>query len=127
MKYLIDTQILIWSFSQKDKLSNKSKEILLNNENQLFVSIASFWEIAIKLSLEKIKLPFELSQLVEETLSNNIDILGIEISHILKVATLPFHHRDPFDRIIISQALIENYTVISSDEKFSHYEIERVW
>ncbi len=87
----------------------------------------TFWEIAIKLSLEKLKLPFELSQLVEETLLNNIEILGIEVNHIIKVASLPFHHRDPFDRLIISQGITENFSIITSDDKFALYNITRIW
>ncbi|CAN5344638.1 type II toxin-antitoxin system VapC family toxin [soil metagenome] len=127
MKVLLDTQILIWSFDQTEKLSEGTVEIIKNPENQIFVSVVTFWEIAIKLSLEKLKLPFELSQLVEETLLNNIEILGIEVNHIIKVASLPFHHRDPFDRLIISQGITGNFSIITSDDKFALYNITRIW
>lgn len=93
MKYLIDTQILLWIFGDHDKLSPKALDIIKETDNQLFVSAASFWEVAIKLSLEKLTLPVGLEQFMEETLANNIEILGIEIGHILQVASLPFHHR----------------------------------
>lgn len=124
MKVLLDTQILIWTFDHTEKLSKSTVEIIKNPKNQIFVSVVTFWEIAIKLSLDKMKLPFELSQLVEETLSNNIEILGIEVNHILKVASLPFHHRDPFDRLIISQGITGNFSIITSDNKFTLYDIK---
>jgi PIN domain nuclease of toxin-antitoxin system len=127
MKYLIDTQILLWIFGDPSKLSQKALEITKQADIQLFVSAASFWEIAIKLSLDKLTLPVGLEQFVEETLANNIEIIGLEISYILKVASLPYHHRDPFDRLIISQSMVEGLPIISSDDKFSLYEIERVW
>ncbi len=89
MKYLIDTQILLWTFGDHTRLSPKALQIIKETDNQIFVTAASFWEIAIKLSLEKLSLPIGLEQFVEETLANNIEILGIEINHILKVASFP--------------------------------------
>jgi PIN domain nuclease of toxin-antitoxin system len=127
MKYLIDTQILLWIFGDHTKLSPKALDIIKETDNQLFVSAASFWEVAIKLSLEKLTLPVGLEQFMEETLANNIEILGIEISHILKVASLPFYHRDPFDRLIISQSIVEGLPILSSDDKFSLYQVSRIW
>lgn len=95
MKYLIDTQVLIWSLGQTDKLSSDARSILKNQKNTILVSLVSFWEIAVKISIDKLTLPFSLANLIEETLGNNIGILGIEFSHILEVSALPFHHRDP--------------------------------
>lgn len=105
----------------------KALDIIKETNNQLFVSAASFWEVAIKLSLEKLTLPVGLEQFMEETLANNIEILGIEIGHILQVASLPFHHRDPFDRLIISQSIVEGLPILSSDDKFSLYQVNRIW
>lgn len=127
MKYLIDTQILLWIFVVYAKLSPKVLEILKQVDIQLFVSAASFWEMAIKISLDKLTLPIGLEHFVEETLANNIEIMGLEINLILKVASLPYHHRDPFDRLIISQSIVEGLPLISSDDKFSLYALERVW
>jgi len=127
LKYLIDTQILIWFYSEAKKIPLPIVNIIQNPENNLAVSVASFWEIAIKSSLGKLKLPFDLPQMVEETLSNNIDILGIEVAHIFEVSNLPFHHSDPFDRIIISQAISENISIISSDKEFDNYNVKRIW
>ena len=127
MKYLIDTQILLWIFSHPNKLTKKVAEIVKKPQNELLVSTVSFWEIAIKYSLNKLTLPFPIDDLPQETLANDIALLPIRVDHLLNVATLPHHHKDPFDRLIISQAMIENLTIISSDDKFSDYNIKRIW
>jgi len=127
MKYLLDTQVLLWIFGESDKLSVIATQIIKDQGNSLYVSKASFWEVAIKVSIGKLTLPFELDVLIQETLSNNIEILEIEMSHILKIISLPLHHRDPFDRLIISQAMIEDIPVISSDDQFLLYSMERIW
>lgn len=127
MRYLIDTQILIWSLGDIQKLSPSAISILRREENDIFISIASLWEIAIKISVEKIKLPVPFEDFIEETLSNNFEILGIELVHLLTLTSLPFYHRDPFDRVIISQAISEKIAIVSSDEKFSFYNVEKIW
>lgn len=127
MKYLIDTQILIWLFGDTNRLSPTVAGIIKDSKNNIVVSIASFWEIAIKSSLNKLKLPFDLPKLVDETLANNIDLLDIDMAHILAVANLPFHHGDPFDRIIIAQGISENLKIISSDKVFDVYSVNRIW
>jgi len=101
--------------------------IVKDPTNHLFISSASLWEISIKLSLQKIKLPFDFQRFIEETLSLNIEILDIQINHILRVSSLPFHHKDPFDRLIIAQGLIEDLPIISSDSYFSSYKIKLIW
>jgi len=127
LKYLIDTQILIWLFGDTNRLSPTVAGIIKDSKNNIVVSIASFWEIAIKSSLNKLKLPFDLPKLVDETLANNIDLLDIDMAHILAVANLPFHHGDPFDRIIIAQGISENLKIISSDKVFDVYSVNRIW
>lgn len=127
MRYLLDTQILLWVFGESDKLTTAATRIIKDQKNNLYVSKASFWEVAIKINIGKLTLPFELDVLVQETVSNDIEILEIEMSHILKVVNLPLHHRDPFDRLIISQTIAEDIPVISSDDKFSLYGIKRIW
>lgn len=127
MRYLLDTQILLWVFGESDKLTTAATKIIKDQKNNLYVSKASFWEVAIKINIGKLTLPFELDVLVQETISNDIEILEIEMSHILKVVNLPLHHRDPFDRLIISQTIAEDIPVISSDNKFSLYGIKRIW
>jgi PIN domain nuclease of toxin-antitoxin system len=127
MKYLLDTQVLLWIFGNFDLLSSTSVPIITNPENSLLVSKVSFWEASIKVSIGKLHLPFSLGQLVDETLANNIAILDIDLSHILYQSELPLHHRDPFDRLIISQSSQENLPGISSDDTFSLYDIQRIW
>jgi len=127
MRYLLDTQILLWAFGESDKLTETATQIIKNQENSLYVSKASFWEVAIKVNIGKLTLPFNLEVLAQEAISNNIKVLEIEMSHISKYVDIPLHHRDPFDRLIISQAIVEELSVISSDDKFSLYEIQRIW
>lgn len=127
MKYLIDTQILIWIFGEEKKLPKPILDVILNPSNDIFVSYASFWELAIKLSLNKIKLPIRLNEFVKDVKANQIHILSIELGHILKVEELPFFHSDPFDRLIIAQSIVEDLVIISSDEKFKEYEIKLIW
>ena len=127
MKILIDTHTLLWFLSNDVKLSEKAKKIIENSKNDVFVSIASFLEISIKLSLSKLLLdiPFELLFVESENLG--IQILQIKKEHLIYLTKLPFFHKDPFDRIIICQGIIEDTAIISIDEKFDEYKVERIW
>lgn len=126
--YLVDTQIFIWILSDYKKLSKKALEIIENADNTLFLSSISYWEIAIKTSLGKLDIPILLENLEQEAKSRNIITLNVTNKHFLQVAKLPFHHNDPFDRVIISQAILENTPLISSDGKFKLYqELEYIW
>lgn len=127
MKYLIDTQILIWSLIDIPKLSKKVFQLLTNTNNEILVGAVSIWEIAIKTSIGKLSFPFELKNIVKEINDLNINILDISSEHLIKVAELPFYHKDPFDRLIISQAIIENIPIISSDNYLKKYGINIIW
>lgn len=127
MRYLLDTQILIWLFIDPQKIPTKVMQILKNMDNDIFVSNASIWEIAIKTSIRKLILPFELKNIVKEISEMSIIILDITSEHLIKVADLPFHHKDPFDRLIISQALLENIPLISADINFKQYDVNLIW
>ena len=127
MRYLLDTHILIWSFENNVRLPRHFKEIIEDTDNQLFVSIASLWEMAIKISNEKLDMTVSLSQLIKDLSSKNITILSISPLHVLEVEILPFHYKDPFDRIIIAQSLTENITLISVDGIFDSYGIKRLF
>jgi len=128
MKLLLDTQAFIWWVNDSPNLSFKSRECIGNAHQRLFLSLASVWELAIKSSLGKIhfKQPLDLF-LLDQLRLNSIRILDIRMQHVLQVKDLPFHHRDPFDRLIISQALLEKIPVISSDKTFDQYSITRIW
>lgn len=123
MKYLLDTNILIW-FSQNDlRLPKKFREIILNPKNICVLSIISLWEISIKYSLKRLYLGSPLDLFFSEIERTDfIEILNIKQSHLLKQATLPFYHRDPFDRLIFAQAKIEKLKFLYTDDIFDKYE-----
>jgi PIN domain nuclease of toxin-antitoxin system len=127
MRFLIDTQILIWLIGISDKLPKNILKIIKDTENYIFVSDVSIWEIAIKFSIGKLKIPFELKNIIQEIYRMNINILEITSEHVIKVAELPFHHKDPFDRLIISQSILENLPIISSDINLKKYDTEIIW
>lgn len=128
MKYLLDTHTLIWFLTGDKKLSDKARYLIDNPDNRKFLSIASLWEIAIKVSLGKLALNKPFEKLFPEQLHfNRIEILDITVDNLIKLTSLPFHHRDPFDRLIIAQALVEGLPVIGADVIFDAYGINREW
>ena len=128
MKYLLDTHTLLWIVTDSPKLSKKAKKLYLETNNLILFSLASVWELAIKSSLGKIEFEKSLEKFVEEHVKrNNIQILNIELPHLLRVEQLPFHHRDPFDRLLISQLIENNLSIISCDKMFDLYDVKRVW
>lgn len=128
MKLLLDTQAFLWFVMGDEQLSHIAQAAIEDEANDLYISSASLWEMAIKVSLGKLILTESFETLITEQLElNGIGVLGITIPHVTEVASLPFHHRDPFDRLIISQGLVENMPIISVDEVFDAYEVQRVW
>ena len=128
MKYIIDTHIFLWFFGNPQKLSKKAKEILTDSESNLKLSVASIWEIGLKHSLNKLQLPTPPRDFIlERTNKAQIKFLPITPSHTFRVNTLSLDHRDPFDRIIISQAIEEECTVITADKKFDDFEVQTIW
>ena len=121
MQLLIDTHILIWFLEGNKLLSKSRRQIIANLNNDVFVSIASLWEIAIKISVGKLTLANPLADIIKQIAVENIEILPIEPEHTLKVSVLPFHHRDPFDRIIIAQSQVKNLPAMTDDSEFSNY------
>ncbi len=120
--YLIDTHILLWDMTGSKRLQNHHQDVL-NGGSELFVSIASIWEIAIKVSIRKLPMPDDL---LDQINSSSINILPISPEHALAVSNLPHHHRDPFDRILVVQAQMENLTIMSMDKNIRLYEVEVV-
>jgi len=127
MKLLLDTHTAIWFVTDSKKLPKSVKKHIENVENQCFVSIATLWEMGIKYSLGKLKLKAELNKIFELFLDSGLIILPITPDHILTNTTLAFQHRDPFDRLIISQAKREGYTIISKDLEFEKYDVNILW
>jgi PIN domain nuclease of toxin-antitoxin system len=127
MKLLLDTHTFLWFIDDSPLLSAKGKA-LLEADNDLLLSIGSLWEIAIKLCLGKLTVAMPLEVLMTQQLtSNDIDILSITVSHLVTVSALPLHHRDPFDRLIIVQAMVEQMPIVRADPAFDAYPVERLW
>jgi PIN domain nuclease of toxin-antitoxin system len=128
MKYILDSHALLWSAANDDRLSDTAKEIIKDWDNLLFVSIVTFWEICIKSSLGKLDLKFPVERVLNYFHDTNIQILRIEIKHALAVRDLPKHHQDPFDRMLIAQAMEHDLIVISKDYHFRSYKgIRLIW
>lgn len=128
MRLLLDTQAFLWFEMDSARLSATAKGLIEDRENDRFLSIASAWEMAIKVSLGKLKLPQPVGQFVRTELRKNaISLLPIDLKHLDRAAALPFHHRDPFDRLIIAQALAVGLAVVSSDTFLDAYGVQRLW
>ncbi|MGB7375889.1 MAG: type II toxin-antitoxin system VapC family toxin [Rivularia sp. (in: cyanobacteria)] len=128
MKLLLDTHTFLWFIGGNLNLSSTAKNAIENTNNQRFISIATLWEISIKVSIGKLKLGLEFTKLVEqEVYGNAIEILEILPEHLDELVNLPFHHKDPFDRLIIAQSLVEDATLISKDAVFQSYPIKLLW
>jgi PIN domain nuclease of toxin-antitoxin system len=122
MSLLLDTQALLWFILDDTRLSKKAQESIVAPDVLIYVSPASLWEIAIKISLGKYALPASFAAFWDEQFkTNDFSLLPITVSHTARVVDLPFHHRDPFDRLIIAQSLEEGIPVVSNDDMFDHY------
>ncbi len=121
MRLLIDTHILIWFLEGNKLLNNPRRRIIADSQNDVFGSIAALWEMAIKISVGKLTLAKPLGDVIKQISLENIEILPVSPEHILQVSTLPFHHRDPFDRLIIAQSQTENFLIMTDDGEFGSY------
>ena len=128
MKVLLDTHAFLWLITDEDRLSENARQTFLNTENSLFFSAASLWEICIKKSLGKLSLKDGWFQTIQKEMEiNTIQWLPIETTHCAEVTELPFHHRDPFDRMLIAQAIVEDMKLLSRDSRLSDYAVELIW
>jgi len=128
MKLLLDTHSFLWFIGGSSKLSVNARMLIENVTNQSVLSMASLWEMAIQVSSGKLNLVQPFETFIPQQMSlNGIGLLEILFPHTLVVATLPFHHRDPFDRLIIAQAMVEQIPIVSCDTKFDEYAITRLW
>ncbi len=122
MKLLLDTHVFLWFIMGSPHLSAEARALIEDEKNRKFISVASLWEIAIKSSIGKLSLSAAFDQLIPQQLRlNGFELLPIEIAHLATVTTLPFHHRDPFDRLLIAQAMTEQMPIVSSDSAFDAY------
>lgn len=123
MKILIDTHIFLWFINRDSQLKPSVRE-LLESDCDVLLSAASLWEIAIKVSVGKLSLEGEFQAFLTEQIElNEITLLAIDMKHLQIVSTLPFHHRDPFDRLIIAQAIAEDIELVSADKVFGLYDV----
>ena len=128
MRLLVDTQCWLWWFGDDERLNRAARQWIAEADNVVYLSAASSWEIAIKSSLGKLKLPEPPERYVPQRLrSQGMLGLPIEHAHALRVASLPLHHRDPFDRLIVAQAQIEGLAVLTADPSVAAYDIEALW
>jgi PIN domain nuclease of toxin-antitoxin system len=129
MRYLLDTHTAIWALGNDSdvNLSKNAKSIIADTSNLLYVSIASAWELAIKVSIKKIEYNGGVSSFLAQLRENGIDLIGVEGSHVELVETLPFIHRDPFDRLLIATAIENKLTILTADEDIKKYDVPCVW
>lgn len=126
MTVLLDTQAFLWWTQDDPRLSSAARQTIADSE--CLLSLASCWEVAIKASLNRIRFDRPLGQFfTEQLLASGISLLPIEFRHAMRVAQLPFHHRDPFDRLLVAQAIEEGLELVSSDSAFDAYGISRLW
>jgi PIN domain nuclease of toxin-antitoxin system len=121
---LLDTHALIWALEDSDSLSATAREVIIDLENQVLVSAASAIEIAIKSSLGKLKAPQDLQDAIEHA---GFIAINLDFATAARLSSLPFHHRDPFDRLLVAHALTENATVVTRDPAFGPYPIPTIW
>ncbi|MEH2008761.1 type II toxin-antitoxin system VapC family toxin [Nostoc sp.] len=128
MKLLLDTHVIIWSAGNPEKLSQRVRNLLIDTNNFWVVSMASVWELQIKSQLGKLNLSLSLPNFIEtQQRVNNLQLLPIELTHIYALEALPSYHRDPFDRILIAQAIVEKMTLLSIDTIFDAYPVQKIW
>ncbi|MEL6460606.1 MAG: type II toxin-antitoxin system VapC family toxin [Cyanobacteria bacterium J06621_15] len=128
MNILLDTHVFIWSTANPERLSQTVTNLLTDTNNTWIVSIASVWEMQIKVQLGKLNLNSTLPELIDNQQQvNNLQILPIDLAHIYALNNLPSHHKDPFDRLLIAQSIVEQIPIASIDEVFDSYPIQRLW
>ena len=125
MKYLLDTHVIIWHFEDSDELSANTLAIMRNKDSLAHISVASIWEIAIKISLGKLDLNFD--KLLAHIGKSDFSLLQVDSSYLSRLLDLPFIHRDPFDRLLIATAIVTDMTLITADRNIQKYEVLWTW
>lgn len=126
MTVLLDAHAFLWFIAGNTKLSNTARSFIEDQSQTKLLSVASLWEIAIKHSLGRLALTIPFGQLIQQSL-NGFSLLSIEVDHLEALVNLPFHHRDPFDRLLIAQAIVGQIPIVSSDTAFDSYPVTRLW
>lgn len=127
MRLLLDTHIFLWFISGDATLNEQSRTLIQDADNERYLSIASIWEITIKSSLGRLNVPLPMSALIRDHVwSNAMEILEIAPAHLDALHALPYHHKDPFDRLIVAQAMVEDMALLTNDSAFSMYDVKWV-
>jgi PIN domain nuclease of toxin-antitoxin system len=128
MRLLLDTHAFLWFIQGSQNLSETARNLIEDQGNQKLLSIASLWEISIKVSTGKLDVGMTIAELVSrEVYGNGFEVLAIQANHLDELTKLVFHHKDPFDRLIIAQALAERMLVVTRDEAFGRYPVSLLW
>jgi PIN domain nuclease of toxin-antitoxin system len=128
MELILDTHSFLYFIEGNSKLSNVARALIEDSGNEKWISMASLWEMAIKVSLGKLQLSGSFDALIPRQIKiNGFSVLDIHIEHVSAVVELPFHHKDPFDRLLIAQSLSEGFPIVSSDGAFDSYSVKRLW
>lgn len=128
MRVLLDTHAFLWWINADARLSEGAREVFTEGDNELLFSVASGWEMAIKAGLGNLTVSGRLGPYISEQLAENaVEVLPISLSHAVGVSDLPDHHRDPFDRLLVSQAVVEGLPILTADPRISRYPVETIW
>jgi len=127
MNFLLDTHTIIWFFERSPKLPIRTKERIVDRGNNIYACTVSLWEIALKVNLGKLKLGFTFGELLGKVNTSTIELLQIENEYLKRLSALPSIHKDPFDRLLIATALVENLTLITADNNIQKYNVSRIW
>ena len=127
MRYLFDTHVILWALENDKRLSETAVRILCDPASEKYISIASAWEVAIKVSQGTLRLDGGVSEFFETVRQNEVELLPITEEHVKRLETLPFLHRDPFDRILIASALTEGMCLVSADTNVQAYDLNNLW
>jgi len=128
MRLLLDTNAFLWFADGSQQLSQPAKEQIENTGHEVYLSVASIWEMAIKISLGKLEIALPVDEFIKRQLElGGIELLAVSEHHACAVAKLPFHHRDPFDRMLAAQCLADGLAIVSPDTCFERYGVQRLW
>jgi PIN domain nuclease of toxin-antitoxin system len=128
MRALLDTHALIWWVTNNPKLSQTARDLIADTDNTLYISVASSWEIILKFNIGKLPLPEPPTQFIQSCLNiNHFESMSIDLPHVLQLNNLPNQHKDPFDRIVIAQAQVENIPIMTVDRLIEQYPVKTIW
>jgi PIN domain nuclease of toxin-antitoxin system len=128
VRFLLDSHTLLWFYLDAPELSITAKDVLTDTANVHFVSPVTYWEIAIKLSIGKLRLHEPFADFIQHAIHDNgFTLLGVEPKHAAELIALPHHHRDPFDRFLVAQAIVEQLPILSADKALDAYPVQRTW